>query len=303
MFTTNLMGQNNLSYFNLHKKVKEMSYKSFVIDKNFEKPLIENNKEFDMLTKFNKQGLLTDYIVFLDSSFFEKTKYIYNDKMNLIEKLNYESQDTLFPFKKEKITYFNNKKIVKEYLKDSLVSTTIFLYDSIGNLLKKKEQNLYDTLYYNYSYYRNKLVNYSLKTISDELIENVNYYYQDTTLVGEVKKNIIDNELEEYKYKNGKTISYVQKVDNIELIKYTYEYSDEYSVEYYYLKGNLQSVTKKKDGLIFEIKNYSDNSNLSVISFEYFFDKKGNILKSIRKLNGKPVLITKYTLKYFPAVP
>ncbi|MBA6316937.1 RHS repeat domain-containing protein [Cellulophaga baltica] len=219
-------------------------------------------------------------------------------------------------------------EVQKLEIDESAYSTTIYDYDSIGNMVEEKTKNKYGEtdskkLVYNKNselikeirfdngiliesylnkYDSNKIVKKENYNSNNELIKFFKYSYDSN---GNKIKTIWSSngkeEFEQYEYdKYNRKISYVLFSNS----KYTYKYNSEGFIQLEsFCKNDSVSWTKEyqydSNRKIKKIihSDYTNNSS-RIDEFQYEYDLKGNLIEEKYYENGKPKYAKKYIIEY-----
>lgn len=280
---------NNFSQFNLYGKVeslKEISYKTNSKQEKIKKEWVfvaQNDKHiiFDIKGNIKEErnyssgGLMTSKKLFEynDSGILTKLEYYYGSENLLLSYLTYENGNEKFGYSKK-----NN---------DSFIKSKEFIYDNKNNLVEvlNYENNIVSEKIIYYYDINNNLIRKDKFDSSNNLL-GVNSYSYDLK-----NRKIEDNSTESNGYFEGK-------------INYLYDDFDNLIEEKWFDKNNN---LKSKTVFEYDIKgrkieeNHFNNKleNYWNIEYKYFFDKKGNIIKTILLIDGKPEYIIEREIKYF----
>ncbi|MEW5675262.1 hypothetical protein ABGT15_03010 [Flavobacterium enshiense] len=292
-----------------------------------------HNSYINYKKEFNQKGLLTNETwYYSNKKIAYRWEYSYNKNDSLIQNKKFFGDNTDFTAYNITYDYQNRRKSEFHIASDNpnYGSMIIYEYDLNSNIKKismyssergyeNSAINFYNTnnkgtdvkIHVPYTYQKNEDGSYSARNDSvGTLYQRKKYIYDDKGMLTE----ILRYRNYEYNAKNELSNRIIYKYDKLNnLIEESYANPDTVSNSKFYSynekKQKIRYVYKSKydnieidyiydNNLLIGI-NYKNKEQYYTIIYKYKFDKKGNWVKQIKFVNGKPKHILKRKIKYF----
>jgi len=245
-------------------------------EKDYTQDLVGKLKSMN-ITKYEYKFLKKDTINLVKNTFLN-----FDSNNNVInEKITTEDNQTEYSFK-----YQNSLLIEKKLVSDKNNFLTIYTYDKNTNLIEERELND-EGIYYlksqEFDEYHNIVERKSNFAHKIKVATKIEYDYKKRSFISKTTLDTLRSNTVVSKKdfnKKGFVIKTILMNSTLNDKYYTYEIDK---------KGNLTKKTFYK----------SDDSIIETVTFKNTYDKKGNIIKRERFLNGKLIEKTTYEIIYY----